>query len=267
MGQFFGMFEQIRKLIPDQITEYGIYDDIFSNVYRNLSTDKTTLNYFIENAYCVGKQVLEIACGDGSNFMIPMAKKGFEVDGVEISQSMVDRFNENAERLPARVKNNLKVYCEDIFEFEPEHLYDLIIIPSTTICLLAQNDGIVMNLFAKAYAWLRPGGRFMLDYRTDQILGNEYESNIFAECNQKDHYMMYMQEFNNYVPGVAIVNMYVEHFENGQERKLLASSEKRIITNQLINKAKDSTDFIDYNSYEISLGNATLRLRVFEKAA
>lgn len=264
MGSFYGVFSDLRELNQDNILECGIYDDVFSKVYSSLSNETNAIQYYIENAFCVGERVLEIACGDGSNYMIPIAKKGFRIDGVEISESMIERFHENTEKLPVRIRKNLSIFQKDIFEYEPEGLYDLIIIPSTTICLLADDDKL-QKLFDKVFTWLRPGGRFMFDYRTDQTLGSQYTSDIISTCNKRYQYFMMMQEFNNYIPGKAVVNMYVEMpgAEHGQ--KYIASSEKRIITDQLIDEVMGKTDFIDYNTYLLDVPNADIKLRVLEK--
>lgn len=264
MGNFYGVFSDLKEMNQDNIMECGIYDDVFSTVYSSLGNESDAIRYYIENAFCVGERVLEIACGDGGNYMIPMAKKGFKVDGVEISESMLERFYENIEKLPTRIKKNLRIFQEDIFEYEPDGLYDLIILPSTTICLLADEDRLP-KLFDKIFSWLRPGGRFMFDYRTDQILGSQYTSNIISTCNREHQYFMMMQEFNNYIPGKAVVNMYVEMPGAERERKYIASSEKRIITDQLINEVAGKTDFIDYNTYLIDVPNADIKLRVLKK--
>lgn len=265
MNNYYGVFKDLKTLYQNNILEYGIYDNIFSEIYRNLSNETDEINYYLENAFCVGKRVLEIACGDGSNYMIPLAKRGFSVDGVEISESMIDRFHENSRKLPERIKKNLKIMQGDIFEYETENEYDLIMIPSTTICLLADNDEKLKVLFDKVFGWLRPGGRFMFDYRTDQLLGSQYISSIISECNKEKNYFMMMQEFNNYIPGKAVVNMYVERLDGEYEQKYIASSEKRIITDALIDDVISKTEFLDYNTYWVDIPNATIKLRVLEK--
>jgi SAM-dependent methyltransferase len=265
MEKYYGVFKDMKDLYQDSISEHGIYDDIFSTVYTSLMNETNEIRYYVENAFCVGEKILEVACGDGSNYMIPLAKKGFSVDGVEISQSMIDRFEENTKNLPARIRKNMHIMQGDIFEFDTDTLYDLIIIPSTTICLLADDDEKLERLFHKISSWLRPGGRFMFDYRVDQMLGNQYLSALMSTCNKEKQYFMMMQEFNNFVPGRAIVNMYVEQMDEGQPKKYIASSEKRIITDSLINQALSKTDFMDYNTYMINLPNAEIKLRVLEK--
>lgn len=265
MSKYYGIFQEIKDLYKKEIIEYGIYENVFSEIYSDLQSVSGELDYYLENAYCVGKDVLEICCGDGLNYMIPMAKKGFHVDGVEISESMIQQFETKCAKLPTKVKNNLHIYKSDIYEFQPEHKYDLIIIPSTTICLLSDNDEAIKKLFIKIYEWLNPGGRFMFDYRVDQIIGNLNNSEIMSLCNQKEKYFMIMQEFVNYVPGRSVVNMYVQKSDNEGEHKFIASSDKRIISDELINYLTDVTKFVVMNKYMLHSHNIDICLMVLEK--
>ena len=197
--------------------------------------------------------------------MIPMAKKGFEVDGIEISKSMISRFYEKQNRLSEKVKNRLNIYNADIFEYETEKQYDLITIPSTTICLLADDEVRTKNLFRKIYKWLKPGGRFMFDYRVDQSLTSEFISPIFSEVDKKMPYVMFMQEFNNIIAGRGIVNMYVETMENGEPKKYIASSNKKIITDSLVKNLLQEINFQLHNTYMVEMKNAKVKLIVLEK--
>ena len=47
---------------------------------------------------------------------------------------------------------------------------------------------------------------------------------------------MFMQEFNNIIVGRGIVNMYVETMENGEPKKYIASSNKKIILKSEVKK-------------------------------
>lgn len=266
MSDFYGIFQDMRELYADKIVEYGIYDEIFSKIYSNLQAVSEEIKYYLENAYCTGNKILEIACGDGSNYMIPLAQKGFQVDGVEISESMIERFQERKEKLPVRVKKLLKIYQGNVFEFEPEEKYDLIIIPSTTICLLADDEEMLGVLFQKIYGWLNPGGRFMFDYRIDQVPGSPYTSEMVTQCCEKNKYFMMMQEFNNYIQGRAIVNMYVESLEGDEIQKYIASSDKRIITEKFVQDMIRMTNFELHNSYEVKLTNAQIKLLVLRRS-
>ncbi|MBR6626783.1 MAG: methyltransferase [Lachnospiraceae bacterium] len=265
MSHFFGVYKDIKELNIGNVTELGIYEGIFSTIYANMQDTFRELNYYIENGLCTGKRVLEIACGDGGNYMIPMAKKGFEVDGVEISESMIERFHEQTARLPEKIKSRMNIYQANIFEYDTDEKYDLITIPSTTICLLADDEEQTRCLFQKVYKWLKPGGRFMFDYRIDQSLQNEFISHIYTETNKKYPYVLFMQEFNNVVPGRGIVNMYVETMEDGVDKRYIASSDKRIITDGLVERLLEGIDFRLHNSYTVDLTNAKVKLLVLEK--
>ncbi|SFC02269.1 class I SAM-dependent methyltransferase [Butyrivibrio sp. YAB3001] len=265
MNKYFGMFENIKELNKDTIIECGMYDGVFSNMYTRLTIPKDTLDYYLENAMAVGKDVLEIACGDGGNYMIPLARKGFCCDGVDISVSMIDRFNEAKSKLPSKVRDRLNAWVGDIFEWEPEKKYDLITIPATTICLLADDEEKTKELLKRTYGWLKPGGRLMFDYRTDQVIGPESLSEMYGECSVKEHYMMLMQEYENIVPGRTVVNMYIEKVEDGSTQKYIASSDKKIITDEFIDAMMAETEYVMHNSYTFDWDVIKTRMNVYSK--
>lgn len=249
MSEYFGMFKDIKQLNEDEIKECGIYEGIFSNIYTHLTMPENIIDCYIENALAVGKDVLEIACGDGGNYMIPMAKRGFNCDGIDISQSMIERFIENRAMLPNKVKKRLNAWVGDVFSWDTEKKYDLITIPSTTICLLADDMEKTKKLIKKTYDWLKPGGRFMFDFRTDQFVGKKKMSEIYGLCSAENQYMMLMQEYENMMLGRTIVNMYIEKVDGKKNEKYIASSNKKIITDDFINELMKSTDYKLHNKY------------------
>lgn len=265
MNKVYGIFEDIKLLFHEQIIECSIYEDIFAKVYTNLNSITEQLKYYAQNAHDTGKKILEIASGDGGNYMIPLAQQGFEVHGVEISEDMIQQYENNVNRLPNKIKKRLKVFKEDIFQFKPNDKYDLIILPSTTICLLADDLDRTKELFCNIYEWLNDGGRFMFDYRSDQILSIPYESELVYKCDKKNKYLMLLQEFNNYINGRSIVNMYVDYYEDGVERKYIATSNKRIITDDLVNDLVLATKFLKHDEYKIGWKNEKIKLVVLEK--
>ncbi|GEM_PF-5415030 len=262
MNKYYGFFDGIKNLYDGKIIECGLYDDIFSNVYNALAGNEEIKELYAENGFCVGKNILEIAAGDGSNYMIPLAQKGFNVDGVEISESMIDRFNENVSKLPQRIKKKLNMIQADIFDYETDKKYDLITIPSTTICLLSDDVERLENLFDKIYSWLTPNGRLMFDYRTDQVTERLYASNILTNTNLEDKYYIVLQEFNNFVPEKSIVNMYVEKADGS---KYLACSEKKIITEKFVDSVIEKTCFKKHYTYHVKEGDITIDVCVLNK--
>jgi tellurite methyltransferase len=69
-----------------------------------------------------GKRALDIACGEGRNAIF-LAKSGFEVDAVDISEKGLERGRRRAEEVGVRV-NFLRA---DLEEYRLQEVYDLII--------------------------------------------------------------------------------------------------------------------------------------------
>ncbi len=94
--------------------------------FRELA--ETSRNYFVpfvEKHFgdLAGCRVLEIGCGDGGN-LIPFAEKGCEVTGIDMAQTRVEQAVLFLQDYPYPVK----LLCTDMFDFNPEEQYDIILV-------------------------------------------------------------------------------------------------------------------------------------------
>lgn len=69
------------------------------------------------------------------------------MDGVELSSEMLCQFENNLKKIPEKIRRQIHIYECDIFNFRPKHKYNLITIPATTICLLANDSLRLIRLF------------------------------------------------------------------------------------------------------------------------
>ncbi|MDU3828433.1 MAG: class I SAM-dependent methyltransferase, partial [Peptostreptococcus sp.] len=104
------------------------------------------------------KNILELACGTG-NITLPLARKEYDIAGLDISEEMLDVAREKSEleNIP------LVLLQQDMTQLDFD-LYDL-------DCILCACDGInyitdledVKNLFGKVYELLKKEGIFIFD--------------------------------------------------------------------------------------------------------
>lgn len=104
--------------------------------------------------------VLDLACGTG-RLTIPMATKGLNVTGLEISEPMLKRAEEKAVGL------DIKWVQGDITNFNLDDRFDLITLAGNSFQALL-NPEDQLSLFKGAKAHLRPTGLFAFDTRNPQ---------------------------------------------------------------------------------------------------
>lgn len=120
-------------------------------------------------------KILELACGTG-NITIPLAKKGYNVVGLDISQDMLMVAKDKS------IENNLKVLFieQNMIDLELEEKFD---------CVLSMCDGInyivdtedLLEVFQRVYNTLEDGGAFIFDISSSYKLKNILGNNTFGE--------------------------------------------------------------------------------------
>lgn len=94
-----------------------IKEDYFGNSYKEL------IDFFSKYSYR-GK-ILDLGCGQGRD-VIELAKLGYDLTGIDISQVGIDQMLKKAESLNL----NIKGYVEDIYSFNRISEFDIVILDS-----------------------------------------------------------------------------------------------------------------------------------------
>ena len=79
------------------------YDDAYA-----AEPDLVDLLFYLDLAKQFGGPVLEIACGTG-RILLPIARTGIEIHGVDKSSSMLQVLSEQLEREPAEIRNRVTI--------------------------------------------------------------------------------------------------------------------------------------------------------------
>lgn len=258
MKEYFEFFKEVKELYSDSIMEVEMYDVPFSNFYDTFPVETDELEFYTFEAQQCGKDILELCCGNG-RITIPLAKKGFNIDGYDISIDMLKHLEERTNELSKSVKKRINCSYGDIFNIKFKKKYDFIILPATTICILADDEDRVLQLFKNVNEALKDDGSFVFDFRTDIISSKKTKTELVSVTEKKGSYksLILYQEFNNYIMGRSIGNFYMQiENEKDELKKYITSTNKRIIDYETIEKlAKESSFFIskkkifDYESY------------------
>lgn len=122
---------------------------------------KDDIPFYIARAATAGGDVLELACGTG-RVAIPLAQAGHQVWGIDLSEHMLARFQEKADRLPTDVRSRLHFSRGDMASFDLGRTFPLIIIPFRSFQLLTE-ESQQRGCLESVRQHLSSGGRFILD--------------------------------------------------------------------------------------------------------
>ncbi len=163
----------------EQYSEFAfVYDELMDEV--DYDSWVKYLEDIIDREGVKVKNVLELACGTG-NITIPLAKKHYDIAGLDISYEMLGVAREKAE------KDGLELVLleQDITEldFDIEDL-DCILCACDGFNYIIDDDDL-RSVFQKTYKLLKDKGLFIFDissyYKLSQVLGN----NMYGE-NRED---------------------------------------------------------------------------------
>lgn len=115
-----------------------------------------------------GERILDLACGYGRH-SLELAKRGFEVVGIDITSEYVNDANKNA------VEQNLnaKFICSDIRDVSFENEFDAVLNLADGAIGYLENDNENHKIFETISNALKPGGKSFMD-----IMNAEY-----ADCH------------------------------------------------------------------------------------
>jgi SAM-dependent methyltransferase len=111
-----------------------------------------------------GARVLDAGCGTG-RVAIELARRGYDVTGVDSDASMLDVARVNAPELDWRL--------DDLATFSTQDRYDLAVMAGNVLIYLA--DGTHLGALRRVEACLRPGGLLVCGWRTDELAVQEYD--------------------------------------------------------------------------------------------
>jgi SAM-dependent methyltransferase len=98
---------------------------------------------------------LELGIGTG-RIALPLRERGVDVEGIDLSSSMVDRMRDKPEG------SEIRVVLGDFSTTSMDRTYDLVFLVFNTIMNLTSQEGQVA-CFANASSHLRTGGRFVVE--------------------------------------------------------------------------------------------------------
>lgn len=140
----------------DSLQDLGVlYDHV--GAYRS----RADVAFYVEEAARVDGKILELASGTG-RVLIPIARTGKEIAGVERSREMLDRCREKVAAEPADVRNRVALHDADMRDFALGERFAAAIIPFRPMQHLLSVDDQLSCLDA-VRRHLVPSGRLIFD--------------------------------------------------------------------------------------------------------
>ncbi len=150
----------------------------FASVYDRLMADVdykawAAFYHAIMERYGLNRgKVCECACGTGS-LTIPLAKLGYQMTGVDISQEMLMEASKKARREGV----GIPFVNQDMCALNLHRLQDAVLCTNDGINYL-KNGEQLMQFFTRAYETLREGGVLVMDlstpYKLEHVLGDNF---------------------------------------------------------------------------------------------
>ena len=195
--------------------EYTVGDLIYdANIYDGMNTDLVDLPFYLK--WLPKNQeakILELCCGTG-RLTIPIAQAGYDILGVDITPSMLEKAREKA----SAAQVDIEFIEADIRELDLSEKYDCIFIPFNSIHHLYQTNGL-LKTFQLVKKHLKPGGQFLFDCFNPNIryiVEAEQQEMTIAEYTTEDGRQVTIKQRMRYESASQINRIEWHHFINGE---------------------------------------------------
>jgi len=109
------------------VDTYHVIAKYYDGAYA-AKQDLVDLPFYVDLAEQSRGPILEIACGTG-RVLLPIARKGIEICGVDNSQPMLDVLSQNLGQESQEVRNRITVHQGDMRRFRLNRKFPLVMIP------------------------------------------------------------------------------------------------------------------------------------------
>jgi len=112
--------------MPTATDSYLIGANYYDGAYGAM--DLSDARFYLDLAKECGGPVLEIGCGTG-RVLLPTARAGIEIHGLDNSRPMLDVLRENARRESAEAQSRITLHTGDMRDFRLNRSFPLVTIP------------------------------------------------------------------------------------------------------------------------------------------
>ena len=133
--------------------------------------------------------ILDLGCGTG-NITIPMAEKGYDMIGIDLSVEMLEIAAEKARK----ADKDILFLNQDMSDFELYGTVDAMVCALDGVNYLTE-DGQLSDMLSKLHYYLNPGGILIFDINTEYKFRNILDGSTFV-YDDNDAYCVWNSEFD-----------------------------------------------------------------------
>jgi SAM-dependent methyltransferase len=141
----------------DAYSEY--YDLIYST--KDYTAEAAYVDRLIKKYAPASHSILELGCGTGLHAAL-LAKAGYEVDGIDQSDSMLAKASARKIALPADIGKKVSFSKGDIRSYRTQKKYDVVISLFHVMSYMTTDEDLIFA-FVTAAKHLKPNGLFIFD--------------------------------------------------------------------------------------------------------
>lgn len=120
--------------MPAEVNSYSVAAKHYDSAYAAMR-DLADAPFYLELEKQYGGPVLEIGCGTG-RVLLPVARNGIEIHGVDNSAPMLEVLKDNLSREPSFVREKVTLHSGDMRDFRLDRKFRLVTIPFRPMQLL-----------------------------------------------------------------------------------------------------------------------------------
>jgi len=148
------VYTPIQNLMKN---EFDAYADFYDKWNENFISD---IPLWLEYARKCGSPVLELCCGTG-RILLPIAREGIEITGLDVSEKMLDKAREKLNQEPEEAKKKVTLFQGDMRNFHLKKEFNFIFIPFNSFLVLLSTEE-QNNCLRSAYKHLSSQGRLAI---------------------------------------------------------------------------------------------------------
>ncbi|MBO0996505.1 methyltransferase domain-containing protein [Bacillus sp. SD075] len=164
---------------------YGRFAYVYDELMKDAPYEKwlMILTAKLEQYGIGGRKVLDLACGTGE-MTVELARHGFEVTGVDLSDEMLLVANEKAVKFGL----SIPLFQQNMAELEGLGQFDCVTIFCDSLNYLRNEEDIVKT-FSRVHEHLKDGGLFLFDIHSIYKMEEIFRDNTFAVNGEEVSYI------------------------------------------------------------------------------
>lgn len=145
------------------MTVFGDYSRYYDLLYRDKDYigEAQFIHQLIQNYAPKTQSILELGCGTGNHAML-LAKEGYNVHGIDLSEEMLQQARDRLSNLPPDLASHLTFSQGDIRNVRLKQKFDVILSLFHVISYQITNEDL-QAAFATVKEHLKPNGIFIFD--------------------------------------------------------------------------------------------------------